>query len=61
MMLLLTRRPDQSIRIGDDIVVTVTQIDRGQVKLGIEAPKDVKILRHELMGVAPKPSWRKSR
>jgi carbon storage regulator len=47
-MLVLTRRLDESIRIGNDIKITVLKLDKGQVKLGIEAPKDVTINREEV-------------
>lgn len=44
-MLLLGRKVDEKIHIGPDIVVTVIEIQRGRVRLGIEAPKDVPIIR----------------
>lgn len=47
-MLVLSRKEDQSIRIGKDVVITVTRISGDQVRIGIEAPPDVKILRSEL-------------
>jgi len=47
-MLALTRRADEAILIGDDIVVTVLGLKGGQVRLGIEAPPNVKILRDEI-------------
>jgi carbon storage regulator len=47
-MLVLTRKPNETILIGDDIEVRVLNINKGQVSLGIEAPKNVKILRAEL-------------
>ncbi|HHY75573.1 MAG TPA: carbon storage regulator [Firmicutes bacterium] len=52
-MLVLTRKKGQAILIGDDIVVTVTEI-RGRgakalVKLGIEAPPGTKVLREEVI------------
>jgi carbon storage regulator len=54
-MLVLTRRVGESIRIGDDITVTLVQIGPGKVRLGIEAAPDVVILREELIGpAAPK-------
>lgn len=46
--LVLTRRRDESFMIGDDITVTILQVDGGKVRLGILAPRDVKILREEL-------------
>ena len=48
-MLILTRRIGESVMIGEAISVTVLGGMRGQIKLGINAPGDVKILRSELM------------
>jgi carbon storage regulator CsrA len=48
-MLVLARKLDESILIGDTIVVKVVAIENGNVKLGIEAPKDVSIMRSELI------------
>ena len=47
-MLELTRNPNESIIIGDDIKITVLSDAHGQVKLGIEAPDDVEIWRDEI-------------
>lgn len=47
-MLVLTRKPAETIRIGSDIVVKVIRTQRGTVKLGIDAPEDVRIVRGEL-------------
>lgn len=47
-MLILTRKKDESIIIGDDIEIVVIDVGDGKVKLGIEAPRDVEILRKEL-------------
>ncbi len=47
-MLILTRKQNESVIIGDDIKVTVFSDRRGQVKLGIEAPEDVEIWREEI-------------
>lgn len=47
-MLVLTRKHQQRIKIGKDIWVTVLKWNREGVKLGIDAPKDVRILREEL-------------
>lgn len=47
-MLILTRKHGQKIFIGDSIVVTVTQIQPGQVRLGIDAPESVQIWREEI-------------
>ena len=47
-MLVLTRRGGQSLRIGNDITVTVLE-DRGrQVRLGIDAPKEIPVHREEV-------------
>ncbi len=48
-MLVLSRKPLQSIMIGPDIKVTVVKVERNQVRIGIEAPRDVTILRDELL------------
>ena len=50
-MLVLTRRSNETIQIGDDITVTILEIKGNQVRLGIEAPGDVVILREELLEV----------
>ena len=47
-MLVLGRRPGENIRIGDDIKVIVLEMRGGQVKLGIEAPPEVKVHREEI-------------
>jgi len=54
-MLVLSRKLGEKIQIGEDISITVVDIDRGKIRLGIEAPRDVPIFRQELLplGVAP--------
>jgi len=47
-LLVLARKNNESIHIGDDIVITVLSIEGGTVKLGVKAPKDVKLLRGEV-------------
>ncbi len=47
-MLVLTRRPGESITIGDDIVVTVVAASGSQVRVGITAPRSVQVLRGEI-------------
>ncbi len=47
-MLVLTRRLDESLRIGDDIKITILKLDKKQVDLGISAPDDVAINREEV-------------
>ena len=46
-MLVLTRRKDESIRIGDDVVVTVVRIGKGSCKILIDAPRSIPIRRIE--------------
>ena len=48
-MLVLARKLDESIVIGDNITIKVISIDKGSVKLGIDAPKDLCIIRNELL------------
>ncbi len=48
-MLVLSRKPDDTIAIGDDITITLLQVKGDTVRLGIDAPEDVKILRGELI------------
>ena len=47
-MLILSRKTGEEIILGDDIVIRVTEIGKGNVKLGIEAPAETIILRGEL-------------
>ncbi|MCW2724649.1 MAG: csrA [Frankiales bacterium] len=47
-MLVLTRRPKQSLVIGHDIVITVLEIKGDSVRIGIEAPRDVDVHRNEV-------------
>lgn len=48
-MLVLTRRTDESICLGDDITITILSVESDKVKIGIKAPKEMKILRKELL------------
>ena len=48
-MLVLTRRPHQSIHIGDDIVVTVLEVKGDQIRIGINAPRNVQVHREEVL------------
>lgn len=47
-MLVLSRKETQRIRLGDSIVITVVRLAGDKVRLGIEAPKDMVVLRDEL-------------
>lgn len=47
-MLVLTRKRSEMIRIGEDVVIKVIKTGNGAVKLGIEAPQHVRVLRAEL-------------
>lgn len=47
-MLVLTRKPGQSVYIGDDIKVTLQAIKGNQVRIGVEAPPHVRIYREEI-------------
>ena len=47
-MLVLSRKQSQRIRLGDSIVITVVRVAGDKVRLGIEAPRDMLVLRDEL-------------
>ena len=53
-MLILSRKLDESIVIGEDVKVKIVSIDKGVVKLGIDAPSNVPILREELVKAVEK-------
>ena len=50
-MLILSRRPGESLTIGDDVVVTVVGVSGNQIRLGITAPREVRVLREEVYKV----------
>ena len=52
-MLVLSRKESERIRVGDSIVVTIVRVSGDKVRIGIEAPRDVIVLRDEL---GPKPA-----
>jgi carbon storage regulator len=47
-MLVIRRRAGESLFIGDDVEIRILEMGTSQVKLGIEAPKDIKVLRSEV-------------
>ena len=47
-MLVLTRKSGESIRISDDIVVKIIEIGKNRIRVGIDAPPDVSVLRNEV-------------
>ncbi|HEY0797996.1 MAG TPA: carbon storage regulator CsrA, partial [Candidatus Baltobacteraceae bacterium] len=47
-MLVLSRKLNQAIMIGDDVRVIVVAVDRDQVKIGIEAPREISVHRSEV-------------
>ena len=51
-MLVLARKPSEAIKIGEDIIVKVIAIRGGQVKLGIDAPPGVRVIRTDPRAVA---------
>lgn len=54
-MLVLSRKIGETLKIGDDIEIQILDVNRGQVRIGIAAPKQVNIVRSELLD-RPRPS-----
>ncbi len=52
-MLILSRRESERVHLGDDIVLTIVRVNGDKVRIGVEAPPNIKILRTELE-VSPK-------
>lgn len=52
-MLVLTRKEQEEILIGEGVTIKVIEAQRGRVRIGIEAPKDVRIRRKEILGRPP--------
>lgn len=57
-MLVLSRRENESLIIADNIVVTVLDCGQGQVRIGIEAPREINIVRAELLDRESDRSYR---
>jgi carbon storage regulator len=51
-MLVLSRKVNEKIMIGNDIVITIVKIDRNQIRIGIEAPGHVPVYREEILPVS---------
>ncbi len=47
-MLVLTRKPGEQLKVGDDITITVLEVSGHRIRLGIDAPKSTRVLRGEL-------------
>ena len=52
-MLVLTRKLMEKLYIGDDVCVTIVRLEGGQVRLGIDAPREVSVVRAELVEGRP--------
>jgi carbon storage regulator len=48
-MLVITRKTDESLLIAENIEITVLDISKDKVKLGVSAPRDIKVMRYELV------------
>ena len=53
-MLILSRKIDEKIKIGEDITITLIDVHGDQVKIGVEAPKSVKVFRQEVFDAIQK-------
>ena len=53
-MLILSRKVDEKIKIGNDITLTIIEIHGDQVKIDVEAPKNVKVFRQEVFNAIQK-------
>lgn len=51
-MLVLSRKKNERILVGDDIAITVVHVGKGAVRIGIEAPQGVNVVREELLEIA---------
>ena len=57
-MLVLTRKPGESIRIGDDVAIRVIGIQRRQVRFAIDAPREIPVHREEIYQLVQKENLR---
>jgi len=48
-MLVISRKENQRVKVGENIEIVIVEISKNQVKIGIEAPKEIQILRSELL------------
>jgi len=48
-MLVISRKVGEELKIGENIVIKIISVEKGQIKLGIDAPRDISILRMELV------------
>ncbi|GAB6045303.1 carbon storage regulator CsrA [Caminibacter profundus] len=48
-MLVISRKENQRVKLGENIEIVIVEISKNQVKIGIEAPKEIQILRSELL------------
>ena len=48
-MLVIARKVGEELKIGDDIIVKIISLEKNQIKIGIDAPRDISILRMELV------------
>jgi carbon storage regulator len=55
-MLVLSRKLGEKIIIGENICITVIDIDRGKIRLGIEAPREIPVYRQELLATPNAPT-----
>jgi len=60
-MLALSRKVGETILIGDQIKITVTRVERDTVRLSIDAPREIPILREELLTREPRPEPKPSK
>ncbi len=59
MALMLSRYEGESIRIGDDVTITIAAVRGSKVSVMVSAPREMKVLRTELIGTRRPPGWRR--